>query len=144
MLKKKFKATYRDVVDYLLEMPDIRQAIELTDIPHYTTIQKFFKRINELKLLSLIEAYSCEAIAVDSTGFTAYSSSYYDKIAKKSKKKRYQKMLIAIDVDKQLILNTIPAIGYKHDSKFFIPLIKQLKAKYFIADKGYDSTDNIK
>lgn len=143
MLKKKFKATYRDVIDYLSEMGEIQKAIGLSDAPHYTTIQKFFQRIGELNLLSLIEAYSCKAIAVDSTGFPAYSSSYYDKIAEKSKKKRYQKMSIAIDADKQLILNCIPAVGYRHDSKFFIPLIENLDAKYFIGDKGYDSTENI-
>lgn len=144
MLKKKFKTTYRDIVDYLSEMHDIRQLIGLTSVPHYTTIQKFFQRLSELNLLSLIKVYSCKAIAVDSTGFPAYSSSYYDKIAKKSKKKRYQKMSIAIDCNRQLILNTIPAVGYRHDSKFFIPLTEPLEADYFIGDKGYDSTENIK
>ena len=129
MLKKKFKATYRDVVDYLSEMPDIRHVMGLTDTPHYTTIQKFFQRIGEFNLLSLIEAYSCKAIAVDSTGFPAYSSSYYDKIAGKSRKKRYQKMSVAIDCNNQLILNCMPAIGYRHDSKFFIPLIEKLDAE---------------
>jgi hypothetical protein len=39
-------------------------------------------------------------------------------------------MLIAFD--KQLILNTILAIGYRHDSKFFIPLIKPLKTSIYI------------
>jgi len=126
MLKKKFKTTYRDVIDYLSEMQDIRHAVGLTDIPHYTTIQKFFSRI-----------------AVDSTGFHAYSSSYYDKIAKNSKKKRYQKMSIAIDTGNQMVMNVIPAIGYKHDGKFFIPLTEPLVAEYFIGDKGYDSAENV-
>jgi len=144
MLKKRFKASYRDIIDYLSEMREIIYAIGLKDVPHYTTLQKFFKRITEPNLLSLIEVYSCRAVAIDSTGFPAYSSSYYEKIAKKSKKKRYQKMGIAVDTDKQRILNVIPAIGYKHDSKFFIPLIKTLEAKYFIADKGFDSSKNIR
>lgn len=143
MVKKRFKAAYRDVIDYLSEMPDIREAIGLNDVPHYTTIQKFFKRIDEFILLSLIEVYSCRSVAVDSTGFPAYSSSYYDKIAKKSRKKRYQKMSIAIDTDRQTILSCLPSVGYIHDSKLFIPLTNGLKAKYFIADKGYDSTENI-
>lgn len=143
MLKKKFKSTYRDIVDYISEMPEIRSIIGLNTIPHYTTIQKFFQRVDELKLLSLIEVYSCKVIAVDSTGFTAYSSRYYEKIAKRSKKKRFQKMVIAVDADRQLILNIIPAIGYTYDSRYFIPLMKGLKAKYVVADKGYDSTKNI-
>ncbi|MEM7825175.1 MAG: transposase [Candidatus Aenigmatarchaeota archaeon] len=144
MLKKKFKATYRDVVDYINEMPDVQKAMGLTTIPHYTTIQKFFQRIGELNLLSLIELYDCKAISVDSTGFPTYSSSYYDKIAKKSKKKRYQKMSIAIDCNKQLILNVIPSAGYKHDSKFFIPLTEPLNAEYFIAKALIDIKDNVK
>jgi len=143
MPKKKFKTTYRDVTDYLSEMADIQKTIGLSGAPHYTTIQKFFRRISEFNLLSLIEAYSCKVIAVDSTGFPAYSSGYYGKIAGKSRKKRYQKMSIAIDCKRQTILNCIPAIGYRHDSKFFIPLTEDLDAKYFIGGKGYDSTENI-
>lgn len=53
-------------------------------------------------------------------------------------------MSIAIDCNKQLVLNTMPAIGYMHDSKFFIPLTESLETDYFIGDKGYDSTENIK
>jgi hypothetical protein len=56
-------------------------------------------------------------------------------MAKKSRKKRYQKMLIAFD--NQLILNTILAIGYRHDSKFFIPLIKPLKRAYLKIHSKY-------
>lgn len=72
MLKKRFKAAYRDIVDYLSEMRDVQSVIGLEAVPHYTTIQKFFKRIGELKLLSLIDVYSCRIIAVDSTGFASY------------------------------------------------------------------------
>jgi hypothetical protein len=143
MLKKKFKTTYRDVVDYLSEMPEICSFIGLNSIPHYTTAQKFFQRIGELRLLSLIDVYACRIIAVDSTGFASYSSRYYDKIANKSRKKRFQKMVLAIDTDKQLIQNVIPAIGYTYDTRYFIPIMKRLKAMYVIADKGFDSTANM-
>lgn len=143
MLKKKFKATYRDIVEYISEMPEIQAVIGLNNVPHYTTIQKFFHRIDEQQLLSLIDAYTCRIIAVDSSGFAAYSSSYYDRIANRSKKKRFQKMVLAVDTDKQLILSIIPAIGYTYDSRYFIPLMKGLKAKYVVADKGYDSTKNM-
>ena len=51
-------------------------------------------------------------------------------------------MVLAIDTDKQMILNCIPAIGYTYDTRYFIPIMKKLKSKYVIADKGFDSTDN--
>jgi len=143
MLKKRFKSTYRDVVDYLSEMQEVCYIIGLEHVPHYTTVQKFFMRINESYIYSLIKIYCCKIIAVDSTGFASYSSRYYDRIAGKSKKKRFQKMVLAIDTDRQTILNCIPAVGYTYDSKYFIPIMKKLKAKYVVADKGFDSANNM-
>lgn len=52
-------------------------------------------------------------------------------------------MVLAIDTDKQLILNAIPAVGYTYDTRYFIPIMKSLKSNYVIADKGFDSTDNM-
>jgi len=52
-------------------------------------------------------------------------------------------MVLAIDTDRQMILNVIPAIGYTYDTRYFIPIMNRLRAKYVIADKGFDSTNNI-
>jgi len=76
MLKKRFKATYRDIIDYLSEMSSIQAVVDLKAVPHYTTVQKFFMRIKESYIYSLIKIYCCRIIAVDSTGFASYSSRY--------------------------------------------------------------------
>ena len=45
VLKKYFRASYRDIVEILEEMTRIRELVRLERIPHYTTPQKFFDRI---------------------------------------------------------------------------------------------------
>lgn len=57
MLKKRLRMPYRDLIDVLEEMPEICRILELKQIPHYTTIQKFFQRIDEKEFLLLIEVY---------------------------------------------------------------------------------------
>jgi hypothetical protein len=146
ILKKYFKSTYRDVTDILEEMPRIRELIDLITVPHFTTIQKFFDRIMDSMLYSLLmkitEAF---IIAVDSTGFSShYASKYYEKMFFKDvQRRRFQKMAVAVDTRKQMIMNVFTEEGPTYDYRNLIPLLQPLKAKYVVADKGYDSEKNI-
>jgi hypothetical protein len=38
---------YRDVVDYLRDWSDLRDALELKKLPHFTTLQKFHARLKK-------------------------------------------------------------------------------------------------
>ena len=42
-LKLKLRATYRELVDWLQEMPRIQEALGLRRLPHFTTVQKAFQ-----------------------------------------------------------------------------------------------------
>jgi hypothetical protein len=42
--KLKLGITYRELIDWLEEMPRIRQALGLRQLPHFTTVQKAFQR----------------------------------------------------------------------------------------------------
>ncbi len=45
-LMKYLKTNYRRIVELLELMPGVRQVIGLNRLPHFTTINKFFLRIN--------------------------------------------------------------------------------------------------
>jgi hypothetical protein len=71
---------YRDTVEHLELMEELKARIQLNEVPHFTTLQQFSQRIDSIsfnrllnKLIKLFyewgERISCTAI--DSTGFTS-------------------------------------------------------------------------
>jgi hypothetical protein len=78
---------YRDFIEDIGDMEQIQLLLDLSTIPHFTTLQKFLRRIKSLylrytfgKTLKLF--YSEEGFipitAIDASGFTSgYSSHYY-------------------------------------------------------------------
>ncbi len=142
------KSTYREIID-LIEISDkIKNYLKIKKIPHFTTIQKFFKRLSSQKLKKIntlilnqnqIEG---EIIALDGSGFTNdYADKYYAKIRKKERKS-YIKNHITIDTKTRLILHYQTTRGPKHDTTFAksaIRKIKKYKPHYIVADKAYDT-----
>jgi hypothetical protein len=45
-LKIKLGVTYRELVDWLGEMPRLRETLGLKQLPHFTTVQKAFQRLS--------------------------------------------------------------------------------------------------
>jgi transposase len=145
-LKKYLKTDYRTITDLLREMPEIREQIDLKKIPHFTTLQKFFTRIGDLAITKLLLSISNPSIvAVDGTGFSSkYASSYYyQRLGKKVKRVKYQKLFAAVNVRRQVVVNAVTreCPGYKYH--YMIPLIKKIKPRAVLADKGYDCTKNM-
>ena len=81
---KYLKQHYREIVDLLQNTETLTRLLKLKTIPHFTTLQKFFKRFSQimfdrilyqsLKLFQL----SVVGIAIDATGYDSdYSSKYY-------------------------------------------------------------------
>lgn len=151
-LMKRLRVDYRLLTSIIQLMPEIQLILELKKIPHYTTLQKFFKRIKS-NLIEKIMDFTVELfdinepwVALDGTGHSCDQASLYytDKIKKQNKKwrKSYTKNQIAIDIESQVILAHRIAKGPRHDSKDAIPLIRKVK-KYkpvgFSLDKAYDS-----
>jgi len=44
-LKLKLRATYRELIDWLAEMPRVQEALGLKGLLHFTTVQKTFARL---------------------------------------------------------------------------------------------------
>jgi hypothetical protein len=65
--------------------------------------------------------------------------------ATRKKARRYDKLSIAIDTDKQIILSHKIRKGPRNDNIDFKTLLKDLSIRhYVVADKGYDSKENRK
>lgn len=149
VLKKHLKnTTYRDVVDVIGEMPRVLQALELDQVPHYSTLQKFFERLKGILLTLLVQVErATEMLALDSTGFSSeHSSLYYQqRIRKNVQVHSWNKLSIVIDPWSQLILNILKGIGPANDCPELPKLLEPFKKlETVVADKGYDSEANLR
>lgn len=77
VLKEKMEKGYREVIEYVSEMPKVMAALGLEELPHFTTLQKFLQRtkafIIELLVLqiALMESIGWRWTAgIDATGYT--------------------------------------------------------------------------
>ena len=145
--------SYRDHTDLLEEFSELREALKLDKVPHYTTLNKFLKRFPprwfKFLLKRLVELMgSKHRVTVDGTGIklTTASYSYIKRIGKKIKKRDCFKVILAIDSDDGTILAFRGVHGNRHESPFFIPLLEDIPGKLIdvCADKGLDSKKNHK
>lgn len=147
-LKIYLKLTYREITNLINLSSEIKQYLHIKKAPHYTTIQKFFKKtqtklLHDINKLILIEnEINVDIIALDGSGFTNdHADKYYAKIRKKERKS-YIKNHIAIDVDSRLILNYQTQRGPKYDTEFALASIRKTKKyhpHYILADRAYDT-----
>lgn len=130
-----------------------RRTIEMTElfmrkIPHFTTLQKFAKKISA-NLLNMILLFSAklkkvEIAAIDATGISRqYASEHYKKRIDRLKPiKQALKLSLLSDCKTNQILSLrIRAKENSHDTKDVSYLIKKSKVKpeLIVMDKGYDS-----
>jgi len=156
LIMKKERKHYRTVIQLLELTPGLVRTIGLKRLPHYTTIQKFFRRFSTL-LFERILAQTAKLfelsgiVAIDSTGFsTSHASRYFMMIKYRRKKhvwkEAYVKNSITADVEKQVILASRPRKDKGHDTLDFVPLVRRTShvagITTVIADKGYDSETN--
>ncbi len=140
--------------DWLVEAYYLRLFLQLSRIPHYTTLQKFTDRINIVLLERIISSFILFTgtrhifAGIDSTGFKiTHASEYYTDRAK-LKRKKYAKLSIGADVLKQIIckvkVRRAPTTRHDNiDSKPIVTRISKIKPlSAVVADKGYDSEEN--
>jgi len=149
VLKQKLKTTYRGLIEWLKATSEVRLLIGLNRIPHHTTLVKFVKKLKP-RLLNLLLPYKkARIVAIDTTGFELEAKSYYYRNLRysdvKQKTKRFMKLSIAVDTDKQLILTHRIRRDYKRCNKEFRAMLKELiKVEHVMADKQYDTKENRK
>jgi hypothetical protein len=138
--------------DWLVEAYYLRLFLQLSRIPHYTTLQKFTDRINIMMLGKIISSFILFTgtrhifTGIDATGFKiTQASEYY--INRIKLRKKYAKLSIGVDVLKQIICKIkIRRAPSKHDNIDFKPIVKRIselrRLSVVVADKGYDSEEN--
>ena len=142
------QSAYRQITD-LLELSDkIKKYLKIKRIPHFTTIQKFFKKLPSTKLKEINKLIISQhkingkLIALDGTGFTNDNEDKYYARIRKKERKSYVKNHITIDVETRLILHYAVQKGPKYDTTFAIASIREIKKykpHYILADKAYDT-----
>jgi len=149
------------VVEWLMvEAYYLRTFLQLSHIPHYTTLQKFAARINGTLLERIISSFILLLTnigkifaGIDSTGFkiTITNASQYYYAERTGLRRKYAKLSIGADVIQQIICTVkIRRAPTKHDNiyRFQANYNKQRRQISFLslsvvtADKGYDSEDN--
>ena len=152
LLKEYISTDYRDFVELIDLMKDIKEKLDLDKIPHFTTLQKFVSRIPSSlfnltlsKVLKLFYSHgeNVPITAIDATGFTSsYASHYYSRRTGKLRRS-FLKTSISVDTDKKVVLGWKISQKTYHDVKHAKALIRQSnksrKSECYVMDKGYDS-----
>ncbi len=168
VLKEFFTADYRLISAILEDSSDLRNVLELEQVPHFTTLQKTARQIfNKKSFQKLLRGILKEAqknkiikgkvhlAALDGTGFESHHVSRYfvqrrDRTVKEKYQtthyQRYPKAGLICDTGNHLILSGIPERGPRFDRTHFKRAIKdasRLKPiSKLVADAGYDGESN--
>ncbi len=111
-----YNLTYRDLEEEFLVSEVLRKALNLKELPHYSTICKAVKRLREEDLKRLLEESSkllnvkLEVLAIDSRLREDNASYCYAKGSGK-KRKSWIKITVVVDVEPQIWLKTLELEG---------------------------------
>lgn len=167
-LKEFFNTDYRGIAAILTDNSDLRNILELTEVPHFTTLQKTSQQLLTAKqvrklIKSILGLAKQKKIinskvllaALDGTGFESrHVSRYFVQRRNKTVKdgyetsyyQRFPKAGIICDTANHLILAGIPEQGPKFDRTHYrralIEAKQQTSIHTLVADAGYDSEQN--
>jgi hypothetical protein len=167
VLKEFQRSDYRGVETLLRDDRVLRAALELTEVPHFTTLAKAMKRllrvptVRELLDATLLHARRrrllaprIEAAAIDSSGFEAQlASAYFVKRRAKNGLKTgvwqtttyrtFPKLAIVADTASHFILSATTHRGPAPDFDLWQPTLdeatRRLPIKRLLADAGFDA-----
>jgi len=164
VLKEFFTTDYRGIEEILHDSSDFRRILELSEVPHFTTLQKaahrltkkdtldkLIKQILEIAIENKIMKRKVNLSAVDGTVFESHHiSTYFVKRRAKGNEKyqmttytRYPKVGIVSDCHTHLVLAGVPSRGpypdIVHFEKAVIEAERNVHLKTLTADAGYDS-----
>jgi len=167
VLKEFLKLDYRKLAAVLADTPDWCKAIELDEVPHFTTFQKAARRLlSAAPARRLLDQTIHVGVAVhrtkrrvdlaalDGTGFESrHASSYYVRRRETGGKyrgkshaltyRRFPKAGILCDCASHMILAVVPGCGPAPDGPHFCAALDQARRRVRIvtlaADAGYDS-----
>ncbi len=136
----------RDMPSFLVLLQD---ELDLARAIHFTTINKFAKRIKQSHLENIIAkmvvSMQSSLVAIDGTGFSLQCRSpYFCTIA--GERNRFMQTNVATEVKQRLIV-AVKLRRKKRNENIDVPYLmkqadKQLNLSAFLADKGFDSQKN--
>jgi hypothetical protein len=164
VLREFFKTDYRGIEEIIEDSSDLKKTLELSEVPHYTTLQKAAQRLTKKntldKLIKEILSVAVQAkimkknvalSAIDGTGFESHHiSNYFVKRRAEYRTEhqnttytRYPKVGIVSDCNSHLVLSGVPSRGpypdIVHYEKAVEEAEKNVHLKILTADAGYDS-----
>ena len=168
VLKEHQKKDYRGVVQLLADCSDLRQVIDLEQVPHFTTLQKASRRLLRQPQFRRLLDRSVRRIlgrrrnvphaAADSTGFDArHASRYYvhrrdnsksdpNRPKKQVSYKRFGKLLIIVCCLSHAILAAVASAGPTPDidqlDDVMGQMVSSVKLQRMALVAGFDSGHN--
>jgi hypothetical protein len=167
VLKEFEKKDYRGIQALLIDCSDLREAIGLSCVPHFTALQKASRRLLKLDRVRVLLAHTVRRIrrgakgvpyaAVDSSGFDAHHASRYfvwrTSVKKKGKEpkkrftyRRYGKLMLIICCATHAILAAVASAGPTPDidqlDGIMTELPRAVRVRHMVADAGFDSAHN--
>lgn len=152
--------TFRETEVRLSEHSDLRQALQLDQVPDYTTLYRFMRRLDETLLARLLQetvrqlpnpAAERLTIAVDATSLTPGSVSTFFVHRRRDQPpgftwRHWVKWVVAVDVTRQVLVAQIAKRGPTNDSATLRPLVDQAQQVHAVglvlADGEFDSERN--
>jgi hypothetical protein len=164
VLKVFFKKDYRGLATHLAEHAELRAALGLKAVPHFTTLQKASRRLLRLPVARRLFTTTVrrflgrrkrvQRAALDSTGLDCgRRSSYYVRRRGGTEKRwqavlyhRFAKLELSLDCASHLLLAVGAGRGPRVDVDRFVPLVnatlERVRLGAVLADAGYDSEPN--
>jgi hypothetical protein len=164
VLKEILKLDYRKLAALLNDCSDLAAAIDLAEVPHFTTFQKAADRLllvaDVRKLLEATLALArmqrrlksrCKLAALGGTGFEAHHVSHYfvrrcakgGKTHQETTYRRFTKAGVVCDCQSHLILSITPGRGPAPDVPHFRAALDDALSHQpiatLVADAGYDA-----
>src|SRR5215208_457795 len=147
--------SYRMFVEWLVEAYYLRAFLQLSHIPHFTTLQKSTDRVNSMLLEKIISSFiiltGTRHIFKWIQGYKCITTLYRERERErerdKLRRKKYAKLSIGADILQQIICNIrIRRAPTRHDNIDFRSVITRtseiMPLSIVVGDKGYDSEDN--
>lgn len=144
-LKIGFTISYRTVQGIVR---GLAEYIRIMEEIHFTQLRRRIKRM----CTNFRDNYKNEKIdesitlVIDASGLTISKKGTYIEDKWKKERREYLKLHIAVDVKSRRIISFRVTKGTVHDSKKFVPMVKEISKNHRIAktyaDKAYDSKTN--
>ena len=155
LLTQYLNLSYRNTEEWLLASAEVRDTLELSEVPDHTTISRMLKRLTLARLETLLAQVlnqlegKEDVVALDATGFRFTQASAYYTTRSGRKYRDWVKGVYAVGTASQMILAGASAHHVVHDSRFLAPLKSRI-ARYgqqkngkrdwlLLADAGFDT-----